>query len=76
MLYDETYFEESNINRKPLIWSQDKIIIKFGHKKWSTFGFGQIARNRMKIKEKCYLTKLKSKRVISIGNFLFGPKIS
>ena len=24
-----TYFEESNINRKPLIWSKYKIITKF-----------------------------------------------
>ena len=30
MLFDETNFEVSNINLKPLIWSQDKIITKFG----------------------------------------------
>ena len=29
MLFDETYFEYSNINRKPLIWTQHKIITKF-----------------------------------------------
>ena len=32
MLYDETYFEECNINPKLLIWSQDKIVTKFGQK--------------------------------------------
>ena len=30
MLFDETNFEMSNINRKPLIWSKYKIITKFG----------------------------------------------
>ena len=30
VLFYETYFEESNINWKPLIWSQNKIITKFG----------------------------------------------
>ena len=29
MLSHETYFEENNINRKPLIWTQEKIITKF-----------------------------------------------
>ena len=33
VLFYETYFEESNINQKPLIWSQDKIIEKFEKKK-------------------------------------------
>ena len=28
MLFYETYFEESNVKWKPLIWSQDKIITK------------------------------------------------
>ena len=32
MLFDETYFKKSNINQKPLIWPQDKIITKFGQK--------------------------------------------
>ena len=32
MLFDKTCFKESDINWKPLIWSQDKIIPKFGHK--------------------------------------------
>ena len=66
VLYDETYFEESNINRKPHIWSQDNIITKFGQKKKGEFAFAQSVRNCMKIKENCYLTKLTSKRVISI----------
>ena len=33
MLFYETYFEENNINRKPLIWSHDKIVKKFAQKK-------------------------------------------
>ena len=43
VLFYETYFEESNINRKHLIGSQDKIITKFGKKKngrawfWATY---------------------------------------
>ena len=41
MLLDETYFEESNINRKPFISSQDKIITKFCQKKMGQFGFGK-----------------------------------
>ena len=32
MLYDETYFEESNFKRKPFIWSNDNKITRFGRK--------------------------------------------
>ena len=32
-LFYETYFEESNINRKSLILSLDRIIPKFGQRK-------------------------------------------
>ena len=39
VLFDETYFEESNTNRKPLIWSQDKIIMKYGQRKMGEFWF-------------------------------------
>ena len=74
MLFYETYFEESNINRKPLIWSHDKIVMKFGPKKWVTLVLGQVYENCPKSKEKCYFTKLTSKRVISTRNNLFGPK--
>ena len=38
VLFYETYFEQSNINRKPLIWSQDMIITKFGQEKKGEFG--------------------------------------
>ena len=37
VLFYETYYEESNINWKHLIWSQDKIVTKFGQKKWASF---------------------------------------
>ena len=32
VLFCKTYIEVSNINQKPLIWSQDIIITKFGQK--------------------------------------------
>ena len=43
VLFYETYFEESKMDRKPLIWAEDKIITKFGQKK-GEFGFGQSVR--------------------------------
>ena len=46
MLFDDTYIEESNINRKPFIWSEDNIIMKFGHKKFGDFVFGQSIQQR------------------------------
>ena len=52
MLFYETYFEESNINRKPLICPQDKIIKKFGQKKWVTLVLGIVYKRCPKIKEK------------------------
>ena len=36
LLFYETYLKESNINQKPLIWSQDKITTIFGQKKWTS----------------------------------------
>ena len=53
MLFYETYFEKSNINKKPLIWSRDKIITKFGKKKkMAEFDFGKIIRKLPKNKGK------------------------
>ena len=40
VLFYETDFEESNINRKPLIWSKYKMKTKFGPKKWVSLVFG------------------------------------
>ena len=68
VLFYGTNFEESNINMKPLIWSKDKIIKKFGQKKWVNLVLGKVYKNCPKFKEKCYFTKLTSKRVISTGN--------
>ena len=73
MLFYITYFEESNINRKPLIWSEDKIITKFGQKKMGELGFVKVYKNCPKIKKKCYFMKPISKRGISTGNHLFSP---
>ena len=58
MLFYETYFEKSKINKKPLIWSQDKTITKFGQKKWASLFFGKVYENGPKIREKCYFMKL------------------
>ena len=42
ILFYETYFEESNINWKPLILSKYKIIMKFGPKKWANVVLGKV----------------------------------
>ena len=44
-------------------------------KKLESLVFGKVYENYPKIKEKCYFTKLTSKRAISTGNHFFGPKI-
>ena len=75
VLFDETYFEDSNIKWKPLIWSQDMIITKFGQKNWLSLVLGKVYENYPKIKEMCYFSKLTSKRVISTGNPISGPNI-
>ena len=71
----ETNFEDSNINWKPLILSHDKIIMKFGQKKWMSLVLVKVYENCLKNEKKCYFRKPTSKRVISIGNHLFGPMI-
>ena len=75
VLFKETYFEERNINRKPLIWAHDNIVMKFGAKKWVGLVLGKVNENCPKIKKQCYFTKLTSKRVISARNHIFGPMI-
>ena len=55
MLFYETYFEEININPKPLIWSHDKRVMKVGPKKLVSLVFGKVYENILKIKEKCYI---------------------
>ena len=52
VLFDETYFELSNINGKPLIWSHYKIITKFEPKKLVSSVLGKLYENCLKIKEK------------------------
>ena len=64
MLFYETYFKDSNIDRKPLIRVQDNIIMKFGQKKWVSLVWGKVYENYTKIKSKCYFAELTSKRVI------------
>ena len=45
VLFYETYFQESNIIWKPLIWSTYKIITIFGPKKMGAFYFWQSISN-------------------------------
>ena len=73
VLFYETYFEESNINRKPLIQSRDKRVMKFRPKKWVSLVFDKVYENCLKIKKKCYFTKLTSKGVISTGAAYLVP---
>ena len=61
MLLDETNLEESNISKKSLISSQDKIIMKFGEKKWVCLVLGKVYENFAKIMKKCYFAKLNLK---------------
>ena len=49
VLFYETYFEDSNINRRLLIWSHGKIITKFRKKKMGEFGLGKVYENSPKI---------------------------
>ena len=76
VLFYKSYFEEGNINQKPLTWSHYKIITKFGQIFFMSLVLGKVNKNSPKIKEKRYFTKLTSKRVISSRNHLFGPNIS
>ena len=55
VLFYETNFEESNINRKPLIWSDDKLVMKFGPKKWVSLVLGKVHENCPKIKKSVIL---------------------
>ena len=55
MLFYETYFEESNINKKPLIWSQDKKITKFGQKKWRLWFWGKCTKTTQKLRRSVIL---------------------
>ena len=52
MLFYETYFEESNVDQKCLIWSQYKIIMKLGQKKSAGMAFRKVYKNYPKIKKK------------------------
>ena len=75
VLFYETYFKVDNINQKPLIRFHYKKITKFGQKKKVSLVLGNVNDNCPKIEEKSYFTKPTSKRVISTGNYLFGPLI-
>ena len=59
MLFYETYFEESNINQKPLIWSHDKIIMKFGQKQnWRVWFWAKCTKTAQKLRKIVILRNL------------------
>ena len=59
MLFYGTYFEKSIINRKPLIWSHDKIVMKFGEK-----------NGRVVFWAKCTKTARKSRKNVILQSLL------
>ena len=58
MLFYETNYEESNINRKHFIWSQDKIITKFGQKNWATSVLAKLYETAQKLRKIIILRNL------------------
>ena len=58
VLFDETYFEQSNIEWRPPIWAQDKIITTFCKKKNGRAWFGA----------KCTKTAQKLKKIVTLRN--------
>ena len=60
VLFYENYFEEHKINRKPLILSHNKIIMKFRPKKWESLILDKVYELCPKIK-KCFFRKPTSK---------------
>ena len=59
VIFQNLLRREKYINWKSLIWSKDKIITKFGKKKWSSLVLVKVYENCPEIKEKCYFTKPK-----------------
>ena len=55
VLLDEIYFEESNINRKPLIWSKDKIITKFRQKNESIWFWAKCLKTTRELRKNVIL---------------------
>ena len=57
MSFQDTHFEESNINRKPLIKSHDKIVMQFGPKNQAGLVWGKVYENFQKMKKKVLFYK-------------------
>ena len=58
MLFYETYFEERNINRKPLIWSHDKIVMKFEQKNGCVMFWAKCTKTARKLRKSVFLQNL------------------
>ena len=74
MLFYKTYLEESNINRKPPIWTKDKIIMKFEKKNRQVSFWAKCTKTPQKFMKSVILQNL-FRREISTGNLLSAPKI-
>ena len=55
MLFDETYFKESNNNQKPLIWYEDNIIPKFGQKNGQVWFWEKCTKTTRKLRKNVIL---------------------
>ena len=58
VLFYETYFEEGNIDRKPLIWAQDNIIMKFGKQNGRDWFWAKCTKTIRKLKKSVILRNL------------------
>ena len=58
MLFYETYFEEKNINRKPLSWTQDKITTNFEQKKGWVWYWAKLTKTTRKLRKSVILRTL------------------
>ena len=58
VLFYETYFEERNMDRKPLIWAEAKIITKFGQKNWLVWFWTKCTKTARKLRTSVILWNL------------------
>ena len=72
MLFYEPYFEESNINQKPLIWSQYKIITKIGQIKWQVWFWAKCMKTVRKLSKSVILRNLLEKSNINQKPFIWS----
>ena len=74
VLFFETYFEKSNINKKPLIWSQDKIITKFGPKNGQVWFWAKCTKTARKLRKSVILPNLFRKEYYQPESTYLAPR--